>query len=74
MDNDEFADARGRSACGFSTIHNERSRQEAVNAISANVQTKDRKAVEVPLPIPMHTGQIFLLTKLLIASDLHFYD
>jgi hypothetical protein len=25
-------------------------------------------------PISMHAGQIFLLTKLLTATDLHFYD
>jgi hypothetical protein len=36
--------------------------------------TKDREAVEVPLPISMHAGQIFMLTKLLTATDLHFYD
>ena len=28
----------------------------------------------IPLSIPMHTGQILLLTKLLTASDLGFYD
>ena len=28
----------------------------------------------MPLPISMHTGQIFLLTKLLTAFDLGFYD
>jgi len=32
------------------------------------------EAVEVPLPITMHTGQILLLTKLLTATDLPFYD
>jgi hypothetical protein len=49
-------------------------RQEAVNAKSASLQTEGREAVEVSLPISMHAGQIFLLTKLLTASDLHFYD
>jgi len=49
-------------------------RQEAVNANSASLQTKDREAVEVPLPISMHTGQIIWLTKLLTAADLGFYD
>ena len=28
----------------------------------------------VPLPISMHTGQIILLTKLMTAADLHFFD
>lgn len=28
----------------------------------------------MPLPVSMHAGQIFLLTKLLTASDLRFYD
>jgi hypothetical protein len=49
-------------------------RQEAVNGNSSSLQTKDREAVVIPLPISMHAGQIFLLTKLLTASDLHFYD
>ena len=51
-----------------------RTRQEAVNGDSVSLQTKERKAVEVPPPISMHAGQIFLLTKLLTASDLRFYD
>jgi hypothetical protein len=50
------------------------SRQEAVNANSASLQTKEREAVACSLPITMHAGQIFLLTKLLTASDLGFYD
>ena len=49
-------------------------RQEAVNRNLASLQTKERKAVEVPLPNSMHTGQIFLLTKLLTGSDLRFYE
>jgi len=36
--------------------------------------TKDREAVEVPLPVSMHTGQIILLTKILTKRDLQFYD
>jgi hypothetical protein len=32
------------------------------------------EAVVVPLPISMHTGQIILLTKLMTAADLHFFD
>ena len=35
---------------------------------------EEREAFEVTLPISMHTGQIILVTKLLTASDLHFYD
>src|SRR5689334_24280310 len=49
-------------------------RQEAVNANSASLQTKDREAVEVPLPISMHTGQIIMLTKMLTGSDMRFYN
>ena len=50
----------------------------------ANLQTRqlkfsefaneDREAVGVPLPISMHTDQIIMLTKMLTASDLRFYD
>lgn len=32
------------------------------------------EAVVRPLPISMHAGQIFLLTKLLTSTDLRFYD
>jgi hypothetical protein len=49
-------------------------RQEAVNGDSVSLQTKDTEAVKVPLPVSMHTGQIILLTKLLTATDLRFYD
>lgn len=28
----------------------------------------------ISLPISMHAGQIFVLTKLLTATDLRFYD
>jgi hypothetical protein len=35
---------------------------------------KDREAVEVPLPVSMHTGQIIMLTKILTATDLRFND
>ena len=38
------------------------------------VLSEAREAVVMPLPISMHAGQIFLLTKLLTATDLHFYD
>lgn len=31
------------------------------------------EAVVIPLPIPMHTGQIIMLTKMLTSSDLRFY-
>lgn len=49
-------------------------RQEVVNWKSVSSQTKEREAVEVTLPISMHTGQIIMLTKMLTTSDLHFYD
>jgi hypothetical protein len=49
-------------------------RQEVVNYNSSRLQTKEKEAVVIPLPISMHAGQIFLLTKLLTATDLHFYD
>jgi hypothetical protein len=51
-----------------------RTRQEAVNGDSVSLQTQEREAVVMPLPVSMHAGQIFLLTKLLTASDLGFYD
>lgn len=35
---------------------------------------KDKEAVEVPLAVSMHTGQIIMLTKILTATDLRFYD
>jgi hypothetical protein len=38
---------------------------------SANTR---KEAVVSSLPISMHAGQIFLITKLLIATDLRFYD
>ena len=28
----------------------------------------------MPLPVSMHTGQIIMLTKMLTATDLRFYD
>ena len=49
-------------------------RQETVNLNAVSLQTQEREAVEVTLPISMHAGQIFLLTKLLTATDLRFYD
>jgi hypothetical protein len=47
--------------------------QKAVNCNSASLQTKEREAIEVSLPISMHTGQILMLTKMLTSSDLRFY-
>jgi hypothetical protein len=55
-------------------LGNLQSRQEDVNGNSASLQLKDRKAVEVPLPVSMHTGQIIMLTKMLTSADLRFYD
>ena len=55
-------------------VANSQSRQEAVNGNSASLQTKEREAVANSLPIPMHVGQVIYITKLLTASDLHFYD
>ena len=49
-------------------------RQETVNLNPASLQTQEREAVEVSLPISMHTGQIIMLTKMLTASDLRFYE
>ena len=45
-----------------------------VNGNPVQVLSEAREAVVMPLPISMHAGQIFLLTKLLTATDLHFYD
>jgi hypothetical protein len=45
-------------------------RRETVNGNPESLQTKDGEAVEVPLPISMHTGQILMLTKMFTASDL----
>jgi hypothetical protein len=42
--------------------------------LASYLQTEEREAVAIPLPVSMHTGQIILLTKLMIASDLHFYN
>jgi len=33
-----------------------------------------REAVEVPLPVSMHTGQIIMLTKMMTSADLRFYE
>jgi hypothetical protein len=49
-------------------------RQEAVNGNSTTLQTKHREAVEVPLPVSMHTGQIIMLTKMMTSADLRFYE
>ena len=51
-----------------------RSRQEAVNGVSASLQTKEREAVVSSLPISMHTGQIIRLTKMMTSADLRFYE
>ena len=32
-----------------------------------------REAVEVTLPVSMHTDQIIMMTKMLTSSDLRFY-
>jgi hypothetical protein len=48
--------------------------QRAVNDFWLSLQTKEREAVVIPLPVSMHTGQIILLTKLLANVDLVFYD
>ena len=32
------------------------------------------EAVEVTLPISMHTGQIIMLTKMITGTNLRFYD
>lgn len=47
--------------------------QETVNLNTASLQTQEREAFEVTLPISMHTGQIIMLTKMLTAADLRFY-
>ena len=51
-----------------------RSRQAAFNWNSESLQTQVREAVEVSLPISMHTGQIIMLTKMLVGTNLRFYD
>jgi len=48
--------------------------QKAVNEFPASLQTKEREAVVMPLPVSMHTGQIIMLTKMLTSSDLRFYS
>jgi hypothetical protein len=45
-----------------------------VNSFSVNLQTEEREAVVIPLPVSMHTGQIILQTKILAGIDLVFYD
>jgi len=49
-------------------------RQKVDNRNSVSLQTQEGEAVVIPLPISMHAGQIILLTKLLTAFDLRFYD
>ena len=50
----------------------------AVKKPSTEIQrvckTKEREAVVNSLPISMHTGQIIMLTKMLTATDLRFYN
>lgn len=61
----------GENPSTFSPICNpSRSRQPKFS----DSASKDMEAVEVPLPISMHTGQIILLTKLLTGTGLDFYD
>jgi hypothetical protein len=55
--------------CGF---RQSATRQEVVNGDSVSLQTQEREAVGVP--ISMHAGQIIMLTKMLTASDLRFYE
>ena len=45
-----------------------------VNANPTHPLNEGREAVEVTLPVSMHAGQIFLLTKLLTGTDLSFYE
>jgi len=45
-----------------------------VNGKSAGLLNEEREAVVIPLSVSMHAGQILLLTKLLTATDLQFYD
>jgi hypothetical protein len=35
---------------------------------------KKREAVDIPLPISMHTGQLILMAKVFAEVDLGFYD
>ena len=49
-------------------------RQQAVNSHSGSLQTQEREAVVIPLPVSMHTGQIIMLTKMFTAADLRFYE
>jgi hypothetical protein len=48
--------------------------QETVNLNATSLQTQEREAVEVSLPISMHTGQIIMLTKMMTSADLRFYE
>jgi hypothetical protein len=48
--------------------------QEPVNFKAVSLQTQEREAVVISLPISMHAGQIFLLTKVLTATNLRFYE
>jgi hypothetical protein len=45
-----------------------------VNQNSAHPLNEGREAVEVPLPVSMHTGQIIMLTKIMTSDDLRFYE
>ncbi len=53
---------------------NFRSSQEVVNQKPGNPLNEGREALEVPLPISMHTGQIIMLTKMMTSADLRFYE
>jgi hypothetical protein len=48
--------------------------QKVVNRNSPLALNEGREAVEVTLPVSMHTGQIIMLTKMLTTTDLRFYD
>ncbi|HKY53052.1 MAG TPA: hypothetical protein VJM08_02050 [Anaerolineales bacterium] len=47
--------------------------KKSSSGIQRVCKQKDMEAVEIPLPVSMHTGQIITLTKMLTASDLRFY-
>ena len=56
------------------TTHAKLSGQEVVNESKADLLNNEREAVVISLSISMHTGQIIMMTKMLTATDLRFYD
>ena len=38
------------------------------------MQSQEREAVVILLPVSMHTGQIIMLTKMMTSADLRFYE